>query len=51
MSQAIWSISSLVRYIKASLDRDMNLQSILIKGEVSNFTHHRQRSLLFYIKR
>ena len=33
MSQAIWSISSLVRYIKASLDRDMNLQSILIKGK------------------
>ena len=23
MSQAIWSISSLVRYIKASLDRDI----------------------------
>ena len=50
MSQAIWSISSLVRYIKASLDRDMNLQSILIKGEVSNFTHHRSGHYYFTLK-
>lgn len=50
MSQAIWSISSLVRYIKSSLDHDMNLQSILIKGEVSNFTHHRSGHYYFTLK-
>lgn len=50
MSQSIWSISSLVRYIKASLDRDVNLQSILIKGEVSNFTHHRSGHYYFTLK-
>lgn len=50
MSQAIWSISSLVRYIKSTLDHDMNLQSILIKGEVSNFTHHRSGHYYFTLK-
>lgn len=50
MSQSIWSISSLVRYIKSSLDHDMNLQSILIKGEVSNFTNHRSGHYYFTLK-
>lgn len=50
MSQMIWSISSLVKYIKNSLDNDQRIQSILIKGEVSNFTNHRSGHLYFTLK-
>lgn len=50
MSQMIWSISSLVKYIKNSLDYDQRIQSILIKGEVSNFTNHRSGHLYFTLK-
>ena len=50
MSQMIWSISTLVRYIKNSLDNDQKIQSILIKGEISNFTNHRSGHLYFTLK-
>lgn len=49
MSQ-IWSISSLVNYVKRSLDGDPLLNNILIKGEISNFTHHRSNHLYFTLK-
>lgn len=50
MSRSIFSVSSLVHYLKESIDHDMNLQSILIKGEVSNFTNHRSGHWYFSIK-
>ncbi len=50
MSRNIFSVSSLVHYLKESIDHDMNLQSILIKGEVSNFTNHRSGHWYFSIK-
>ncbi len=50
MSQPVWSITNLVRYIKSALDHDMNLQSILIKGEISNFTHHCSGHYYFTLK-
>lgn len=50
MSQAIYSVSSLNRYVKQILDRDMNVTSILVKGEVSNFTNHRSGHWYFSLK-
>ena len=41
MSQNVYSVSALVHYIKQMLDNDIRIQSILIKGEISNFTNHR----------
>ncbi|MEG1474516.1 MAG: exodeoxyribonuclease VII large subunit [Longicatena sp.] len=50
MSQPIYSVSTLVHYIKETLDEDMNLQSVLIKGEISNFTNHRSGHWYFTLK-
>lgn len=50
MKQAIYSVSTLVRYLKATVDQDMRLQSILIKGEISNFTNHRSGHWYFTLK-
>lgn len=50
MSQNVYSVSSLVHYIKQSFDQDLNLQSILIKGEISNFTNHRSGHWYFTLK-
>ncbi|RGC52660.1 exodeoxyribonuclease VII large subunit [Absiella sp. AM29-15] len=50
MSKPMYSVAGLVKYIKGSLDHDMNLQSILVKGEVSNFTNHRSGHWYFSLK-
>lgn len=50
MKNQVWTISTLVRYLKNSLDNDMNIQSILVKGEISNFTNHRSGHLYFSLK-
>lgn len=50
MSQMMYSVSSLIRYLKAAVDQDMRLQSILIKGEISNFTNHRSGHWYFTLK-
>ncbi|MEG2383972.1 MAG: exodeoxyribonuclease VII large subunit [Erysipelotrichaceae bacterium] len=50
MKQVVYSVSTLVHYIKQSLDNDMNIQSILIKGEISNFTNHRSGHWYFTLK-
>lgn len=50
MSRPLYSVNSLVRYIKGTLDHDQNLQSILVKGEVSNFTNHRSGHWYFSLK-
>lgn len=50
MRNQVWTISTLVRYLKNSLDNDMNIQSILVKGEISNFTNHRSGHLYFSLK-
>lgn len=50
MSQTMYSVTSLVHYIKESFDHDYNLQSILIKGEISNFTNHRSGHWYFTLK-
>lgn len=50
MRSTVWSISTLVRYIKSSLDNDLQLQNVLIKGEISNFTNHRSGHYYFTLK-
>ena len=50
MSKVMYSVAGLVKYIKGSLDHDVNLQSILVKGEVSNFTNHRSGHWYFSLK-
>lgn len=50
MKQNVYSVSSLVRYIKQSLDNDLLIQSTLIKGEISNFTNHRSGHWYFTLK-
>lgn len=50
MKQAVYTVSSLVHYLKLTIDNDMNVQSVLIKGEVSNFTNHRSGHWYFTLK-
>jgi exodeoxyribonuclease VII large subunit len=50
MSQAVWSVSSLLQFIKLKLDNDAALTSVWLKGEVSNFTSHRSGHWYFTIK-
>lgn len=50
MSRSIYTVSSLVHYLKESVDHDVNMQSILIKGEISNFTNHRSGHWYFTLK-
>ena len=50
MKQNVFSVSSLVHYLKQTLDNDSNIRSILIKGEISNFTNHRSGHWYFTLK-
>lgn len=50
MRSPVWSISALVGYLKNSLENDMVIQSILVKGEISNFTHHKSGHIYFNLK-
>lgn len=36
----VLSVSTLNRYIKSIIEQDMNLQTVFVKGEISNFTNH-----------
>ncbi|NHM93260.1 MULTISPECIES: exodeoxyribonuclease VII large subunit [Staphylococcus] len=44
------TVSALTKYIKYKFDKDPHLQSVLIKGEVSNFKRHSSGHLYFAIK-
>ena len=44
------SVSALTKYIKAKLEGDKHLISILLKGEVSNFKRHSRGHLYFTLK-
>ena len=44
------SVSALTKYIKAKLEGDKHLFSILLKGEVSNFKKHSRGHLYFTLK-
>lgn len=44
------SVSVLTKYIKYKFDQDPHLQSVLIKGELSNFKKHSSGHLYFNVK-
>ncbi|GEQ05211.1 exodeoxyribonuclease VII large subunit [Staphylococcus gallinarum] len=44
------SITALTKYIKYKFDQDPHLQSVLIKGELSNFKKHSSGHLYFNVK-
>lgn len=44
------SVSALTKYIKAKLEGDRHLFSILLKGEISNFKKHSRGHLYFTLK-
>lgn len=50
MSRSAYTVSSLNRYVKQVINNDMMLNSILVKGEVSNFTNHRSGHWYFTLK-
>ena len=50
MKQPLLSVYDLVHYLKQTLDHDPNLQTLLIQGEISNFTNHRSGHWYFTLK-
>lgn len=44
------TVGALTRYIKYKIDNDANLQSVCIKGEISNFKRHSRGHFYFTIK-
>lgn len=44
------TVSTLTKYIKYKFDQDPHLQSVLIKGELSNFKKHSSGHLYFNVK-
>ena len=44
------TVSDLNRYIKDKVDNDENLNSVLVKGEISNFKHHYTGHMYFTLK-
>ncbi|PTI38794.1 exodeoxyribonuclease VII large subunit [Staphylococcus succinus] len=44
------SVSAITKYIKYKFDQDPHLQSVLIKGELSNFKKHSSGHLYFNVK-
>ena len=36
----VLSVSRLNRYVKSIIEQDMNLQTVFVQGEISNFTNH-----------
>lgn len=50
MSKQPLTVSALTKYLKYTFDHDVNLQNILLKGEVSNFKHHSRGHFYFTLK-
>ena len=50
MSQDLFSVSSLNRYIKLMFDRDFTLKGLRLKGEISNFKKYASGHVYFSLK-
>lgn len=50
MSEQIYSVASLVHYLKGRLENDAFLQNILVEGEISNFSSYRSGHWYFSVK-
>ncbi len=49
MSQVV-ELKKLAAYVKRAIDGDPKLRSLYVKGEISNFTHHRSGHMYFSLK-
>ena len=50
MMKQMWSVSSLVSYIKQGIDHDENLMQLFVQGEISNLVKHRSGHYYFTLK-
>lgn len=50
MPLPLLSVSQLTRYIKERIDKDINLQNLWIKGEISNYKRHSSGHVYFTLK-
>ncbi|MFX3622598.1 MAG: exodeoxyribonuclease VII large subunit [Ectobacillus sp.] len=50
MEKKYLTVSALTRYIKAKLEHDPHLQTVLLKGEISNFKYHSRGHMYFTLK-
>lgn len=50
MRKKIFSVSAINNHVKNILEDDYVLRNVYIKGEISNFTHHRSGHLYFTLK-
>jgi exodeoxyribonuclease VII large subunit len=48
--EKILSVKDLTRFIKMKLESDELLQNVLVRGEISNFTHHSSGHMYFTLK-
>ena len=50
MNDKYLTVSAITRYLKAKLDLDENLQTVFLKGEISNFKAHTSGHFYFSLK-
>ena len=50
MENKYLSVSALTKYIKQKIESDRHLQTVYIKGEISNFNHHSRGHMYLTIK-
>ncbi|HLQ83901.1 MAG TPA: exodeoxyribonuclease VII large subunit [Pseudogracilibacillus sp.] len=50
MENRYLSVSALTKYIKQKIERDPHLQTVYLKGEISNFSHHSRGHMYLTIK-
>lgn len=50
MSKVVVKVSRLASYLKNKLENDLNLQNIVVQGEISNFTNHKSGHWYFSLK-
>ena len=48
MNRSIFTVSQVNNYVKNLMDRDLLLQNLWIRGEISNFKLHSSRAYVFY---
>jgi len=50
LDQKIYSVSGLNHFVKSLLEREDEIQDVWVKGEISNFKHHKGRHMYFVLK-